>query len=93
MEGIGVPRTLSSPAYRELQDILTSARKEVGLTQAQLAAELDRPQSYVSKYENGERSLDVIEFVAVCEALGQAPGVLLEQVGGKLRRRTRRSAT
>jgi len=71
--------------------LLTSARKEAGLTQAQLAAALDRPQSYVSKYENGERSLDVIEFVAVCEALGQTPSTFLERVSTKLRPASTRS--
>ena len=80
-----MPRTLSSPAYKKLQELLTSARNEAGFTQADLAAQLDRPQSFVSKYENGERSLDVIEFVAVCSALGQPPGPLLELIGGSMR--------
>lgn len=43
------------------------------LTQAQLAARLDRPQSFVAKYEGGERRLDVIEFMEVAEAIGFDP--------------------
>jgi transcriptional regulator with XRE-family HTH domain len=39
------------------------------MTQAQLAARLGRPQSFVSKFENGERRLDVIEFLDVARAL------------------------
>lgn len=34
-----------------------------------LALKLDKPQSFVSKYETGERRLDVLEFAEVCEAL------------------------
>ena len=43
------------------------------LTQAQLAARLERPQSFVAKYEGGERRLDVIEFMEVAEAIGFDP--------------------
>jgi len=40
------------------------------LTQAELAARLEQPQSYVSKFEIGERRLDFVETLRVCEALG-----------------------
>ncbi len=36
----------------------------------ELAAKLGRPQSYVSKYENGERRLDLLEFLEITEILG-----------------------
>ncbi|WP_390349356.1 helix-turn-helix domain-containing protein [Variovorax boronicumulans] len=38
---------------------------------------MKRPQSFVSKYENGERQLDVIEFLAVCKALGVSAAELV----------------
>lgn len=44
-------------------------RREKGLTQSQVAARLRRPQSFVSKYESGERRLDLVELRAVAEAL------------------------
>jgi transcriptional regulator with XRE-family HTH domain len=49
------------------------ARSDAGLTQAELSARLKRPQSFVSKYERGERRLDVIEFCEVAAALGIDP--------------------
>jgi len=52
---------------------LVCIRKEADLTQQQLAEKLDRPQSYVSKYENGERNLDFIEVIEVLEAIGVNP--------------------
>jgi Helix-turn-helix len=47
------------------------------LIQAQVAQRLKRPQSFVSKYESGERQLDVVEFVAVCKALGVLPAEVM----------------
>ncbi|SFN24134.1 helix-turn-helix domain-containing protein [Variovorax sp. OV329] len=79
-----MPRTLSSSEYRKLQRLLVAARKAAGLTQMQVGERLGRPQSYVSKYENGERNLDVIDFVTVCQALGVSPAALVEQIGREL---------
>lgn len=43
------------------------------MTQTALAQMLGKPQSYVSKYESGERRLDVVEFVDICKALDIDP--------------------
>ena len=59
--------THADDAFREL---LKETRIAKNLTQAQVAARLGLPQSYVSKYESGERRLDFVETVLVCEALG-----------------------
>jgi transcriptional regulator with XRE-family HTH domain len=58
------------------------ARKSAGLTQVDLADRLGRPQSFVSKYERGERRLDVIEFCEVCRALGVDPVEFLQRYCG-----------
>jgi transcriptional regulator with XRE-family HTH domain len=50
--------------------LLRGARKGAGLTQPQLAAILGVPQSFVSKYESGERRLDLAELSIICDALG-----------------------
>lgn len=51
------------------RDLLKDLRNERNLTQRQLAKRLKVPQSYVSKYETGERRLDFVETVYVCRAL------------------------
>lgn len=55
----------------KLRELLKDLRKnEAGLTQVELSQTLGRPQSYVSKYETGERKLDYVEIAEICEALG-----------------------
>lgn len=49
--------------------MLVNSRKEAGLTQQALAENLKRPQSFVAKYEGGERRLDVIELQEIAQAL------------------------
>ena len=60
-------------AHRTFQELLVEARKISGLTQAEFSSRLKRPQSFVSKYERGERRLDVVEFGEVARALGSDP--------------------
>ena len=54
---------------KRLQQLLYELRQEAGLRQIDLAKRLGVPQSFVSKYESGERRLDVLELRAVCVAL------------------------
>ena len=51
-----------------LREILTNLRGIAQLTQTQLSSKLHRPQSYVSKYESGERKLTLVEVreIAIC---------------------------
>lgn len=72
-------RSIGSREHRRLCHILRELRIEVGLTQVELAARLGMPQPFVSKYEGGSRRLDLIELRRVVDALGIAPGVLLER--------------
>lgn len=51
------------------------------LTQVELATKLGKRQQFVSKYESGERRLDIIEFVDVARALGVSVGALLQELG------------
>lgn len=53
-----------------LRAILSQLRSEANLRQFDLAERLGKPQSFVSKYESGERRLDLIELRQICGALG-----------------------
>jgi transcriptional regulator with XRE-family HTH domain len=59
--------------HKRFRELLTEARKSADLTQAELSGRLGRPQSFVSKYERGERRLDVVEFAHVARAIGIDP--------------------
>ena len=74
-----MPKTLRSSEQLLFLELLRRARKDAGLTQQALAEKLRRPQSFVAKYENGERRIDVIEFVALARALDVAPVTLLRR--------------
>ena len=65
-----MPRSTHTPDYALLLTALRESRESRGLLQAELAERLDTSQSYVSKCENGERRLDVIELRNWCVALG-----------------------
>jgi transcriptional regulator with XRE-family HTH domain len=47
-------------------------------TQHELAKRLRRPQSFVAKYEGGERRVDVVEFIEICKAIEADPNKLLK---------------
>jgi len=71
---------VGSEAYKKFRELVIKARKNADLTQAELSSRLKRPQSFVSKYERGERRLDVVEFGEVAHALGIDPIRLLEKL-------------
>ena len=72
--------TLHSPRQNQLRALLRDLRKRQHRTQSQLAKQLGYPQSFVSKYEKGERRLSVIEFIDVVRALGADPDAVFQQL-------------
>jgi transcriptional regulator with XRE-family HTH domain len=70
-------KTLRSKDHQRLLGLLVAARHAAGINQQQLARSLGRPQSFVAKYEGGERRIDVVEFVTIARALGADPIRLL----------------
>lgn len=54
----------------KLQTLLRQVRVEAGLNQTELAQQLGSPQSFVSKYEMGERRLDLLELRQICRVVG-----------------------
>jgi transcriptional regulator with XRE-family HTH domain len=73
-------KSLHTREYKALTALLLEARKQAGLTQQQVADRLRKPQSYVAKYEGGERRLDVIEFLAVCRVLRAKPAEIISDL-------------
>jgi len=70
-------KSLKSAEYTRLIVLLVAARKAADMTQQALAGKLKRPQSFVAKYENGERRIDLVEFVTIAKALDADPIKLL----------------
>ena len=70
-------KSIHSPQHTKLRELLIAARKKAGLTQQDVADALGRPQSFVAKYEGGERRLDVVEFLQLAEVLGADPRRIL----------------
>lgn len=74
-------KAMRAREYDVFLEVLTAARTAQGLTQSIVSRRLKKPQSFVSKYESGERRLDVVEFFAVCKALDKDPAALLKEMG------------
>jgi transcriptional regulator with XRE-family HTH domain len=75
-------KSVHSERYARFLAEITDARVKSGLSQRQLAERLDKPQSYVSKYERGERRLDVVEFLELCGVLNLDACAVLRRIGG-----------
>lgn len=68
-----IRKSVYTPEQQLLRELLITAREKAGLTQHKLAGRLGKPQSFVAKYEGGERRLDVIEFIGIASAMGADP--------------------
>jgi len=78
--GFLVTKSVYTDQYRRFCTLLIQARKAAGLTQVELAAQLNRPQSFVSKVARGERRLDVIDSLEVARALQLDLQAFLQQL-------------
>jgi len=75
--------------YKLLTDLLIEERKKAGLTQIDLAERIGRPQKFVSKFETGQRRLDIVEFIWITEAIGADPVTLFKTVAALNRSKRR----
>jgi transcriptional regulator with XRE-family HTH domain len=73
----GIGKSVHSSDQAAFCELMIGARKAAGLTQHALALRLKKPQSFVAKYEGGERRLDVVEFIRIARALDTDPLKLL----------------
>lgn len=65
-----VKKNIRLDQQKKLLVLLRGVRADAGLTQSELASRLARDQTFVSKYESGERRLDILELRQVCRAVG-----------------------
>ena len=72
-------KSLKSAEYDRLIEVLVAVRHGAGIRQQALAKKLGKPQSFIAKYEGGERRIDVIEFIAIARALGADPLKLFKE--------------
>ena len=70
VEQVVLRRDPNDPPYATLRAHMIAARTAAGLTQEALAKQIGKPQSFIAKLERGERSIDVIEFVAIARVIG-----------------------
>ncbi|WP_436893186.1 helix-turn-helix domain-containing protein [Siccibacter turicensis] len=77
--------SIYSEEYQLVIKELKSARKARGITQVELADALGRPQSFIAKIENGERRLDVVEFMHMARMLGIDAAGIIEKLGKDVR--------
>lgn len=73
-------RHLRTVRHRRLIEEVAAARKAARMSQRALAEHLKRSDSYISKFEAGERRLEVCEFIELCEVIGADPGQLISRI-------------
>jgi len=73
-------KSIFTKLQKRLCTLLAKERKDAGLTQKQVAKKLGTYPAYVSKYETGERRLDVIEFLAVAQVIGFDPKAIIAEL-------------
>ncbi len=69
----GLDKSVHSAEQAAFCELMIAARKKADLTQHELAKRLKKPQSFVAKYEGGERRLDVVEFLTIAREIGADP--------------------
>ena len=70
------------PQKKHFLSLVRQMRLDAGLRQADLAERLRRPQSFVSRYESGERRLDILELRQICVVLGVSLAEFVRRLEG-----------
>ncbi len=77
MSNNSLRKSIHHQLHRNLRATLISARKDLGLTQRDLAKQLGVTHSIIGKIETGDRRLDVVEFYEYTKALNLVPSETL----------------
>ncbi|HEY8606314.1 MAG TPA: helix-turn-helix transcriptional regulator [Noviherbaspirillum sp.] len=82
-----MPNPIHDVRYQVFREMLAEIRVRKGMLQSDVAEKLGKNQSFVSKYERGERRLDFPEFLDVADVLGIEVTEFVDAYRGKLARR------
>lgn len=74
---------IHSHRYKKLLKLLREERKARRLTQQAVAERLGKLQGWVSKYENGEREISLLDYLDIASAVGFEPLKLLGRITSK----------
>ena len=77
-------RSVFSRHYDVMLPVLIDARRKAGLRQVDLAARLGKPQSFISKIEQRERRIDLVEFLILARAIGVDEMEMVRAVADRL---------
>jgi len=76
-----MPQTIRSPRQELLVQRLIEARKEAGLTQAELAARFGRHQPFIANIESGQRRIDLVELIDLAGVIGLDLHRIIDELG------------
>lgn len=68
--------------HKRLLSLLVSIREDRGLSQRALSKKLKKTPTFVSKYERGERRLDLVEFLDIVKVLEADPHEIIRRIAG-----------
>jgi len=79
------PKSMFCAEHETLRLVLRKERKKRKLTQEKVAAGCGWPQSVIAKIEQGERRIDVVEFMWLANAMNIKPEILFRKIMGQIR--------
>lgn len=72
--------TIRTQRHQRLVELLIAARKQAGIRQAELARRAGKTQTFVARIEAGQRRIDVVELLGLCEIIGIDPIRVINKV-------------
>jgi transcriptional regulator with XRE-family HTH domain len=69
--------------YKIVGEVLAATRRNANISQDRLAAALGKPQSFISLYEQGQRRIDLLEFLRIIDALGADATKVFDEIARK----------
>ncbi|SUD91331.1 helix-turn-helix domain-containing protein [Psychrobacter phenylpyruvicus] len=77
-------KSIHSFEHEFLRQYLINRRKDLGLTQRELADRMGVIYSFIGKVETGDRRLDIIEFIQYCAAIELDPTKVINEIKNKV---------